>query len=61
MNLKEFSDYINNDPTLWEYEVQHGILSLCNDINDISYLTVYDKDIDISDCYIENSRNIINE
>lgn len=61
MSLKEFADYIIKNKELHNYDIQHGILSLSNYVDDISYLTVYSENIDISDCYIINSRNIVNE
>lgn len=58
MNLKEFANYILSNDYLWDYYIQHGIISLENDVEDISYLTVFDGKIDISDCYITNIKGI---
>lgn len=56
MNLKQLADYILENPNLWDYNIQHGIISLDNNVNtDISYLTVFDGRIELSDCIILNN------
>lgn len=55
MNLKEFAKKILDNSLYWDYDIQYGIMSLDNDVQDISYLTVFNDKIDISDCYIESS------
>lgn len=59
MNLKQLADEILENPNLWDYNIQHGIISLDNNVDtDISYLTVFDGRIELSDCIILNN-NVI--
>lgn len=52
MNLKQLADDILENPNLWDYNIQHGIISLDNEFQDISYLTVFDGRIELSNCII---------
>lgn len=54
MNLKQLADHILENSDLWNYNIEHGIISLNNKFEDISYLTVFDGRIELSNCIILN-------